>query len=76
MSLEYLRVSTTIYQQMVVAEELLEHQAGLSYRATTLPTGKLACLFPGCVGEIKSSWKMRQHFWDKHPKDLVTMPKE
>ncbi len=65
-----------IYQQTVVAEELLEDQVGMSYRVTTLPNGKLACLFPGCVGKLGSGWMLRLHFWDIHPKDLVTAPKE
>jgi hypothetical protein len=65
-----------IYQQMVVTEELLEDRAGVSYKATTLLNGKLACPFPGCVGELGSGWMMRQHFRDIHPKDLATMPKE
>ncbi len=65
-----------IYKQTVVAEELLEDQVGVSFRATTLPNGKLACPFPGCVGELGSGWMMRQHFQDKHPIDLVTTPKE
>jgi hypothetical protein len=43
-----------IYQKTVVAEELLEDQAGVSYRATTLLNGKLACRFPGCVRELGS----------------------
>jgi hypothetical protein len=65
-----------IYQQTVVAEELLDDQAGMSYRATTLPNGKLTCLFPGCVGELGSGWMMRCHFQNIHPKNLVTTPKE
>jgi hypothetical protein len=65
-----------IYQQMVVAKELLEDQAGMSYWTTTLPSNKLACPFPGCVEELGSGWMLRLHFRDLHPKDLVTAPKE
>jgi hypothetical protein len=65
-----------VYQQTVVAEELLDDQAGLSYRATTLANSKISCLYPGCVGELESSWMLRCHFRDIHPKDLVTVPKE
>ncbi len=64
------------YQQMVVAEELLDDHAGVSYRATTLANGKISCPYPGCVGELGSSWMLRCHFQDIHPKDLVTTPKE
>jgi hypothetical protein len=65
-----------VYQQTVVAEELLDNQAGVSYRATTLANGKIPCPFPGCVGELGSSWMLRRHFRDVHPMDLVIVPKE
>jgi hypothetical protein len=65
-----------VYQQMVVAEELRDNQAGMLYRATTLPKGKIACPYPGCVGELGSGWMLRCHFQDIQPKDLVTAPKE
>jgi hypothetical protein len=65
-----------VYQQTVVVEELLEDQAGVSYRATTLANGKISCPYSGCVGELGSSWMLRHHFWDIHPKDLVPAPKE
>jgi hypothetical protein len=65
-----------VYQQTVVAEELLGNQAGVLYRATTLANGKISCPYPGCVGELGSSWMLRHHFRDLHPKDLVTAPKE
>jgi hypothetical protein len=65
-----------VYQQTVVTEELLDNQAGVSYRATTLANGKISCPYPGCVGELGSSWMLRCHFQDIHPKDLVTAPKE
>ncbi len=65
-----------VYQQMVVAEELLDNQAGVLYRAITLANGKISCPYPGCVGELGSSWMLRRHFRDIHPKDLVTAPKE
>ncbi len=64
-----------VYQQTVVAEELLDNQAGVSYRATPLANSKISCPYPGCVGELGSSWMLSHHFRDIHPKDLVTMPK-
>ncbi len=65
-----------VYQQTVVAEELLDGQTGVSYKATTLVNGKIPCPYPGCVGESGSSWMLRCHFRDVHPQDLVTAPKE
>jgi hypothetical protein len=65
-----------LYQQTVVAEELLEDRAGVFYRATTPPNSKLACPFPDWVGELESGWMIRRHFWDIHPKNLVTLLKK
>jgi hypothetical protein len=65
-----------VYQQTVVAEEPLEDRAGVSYRATTLPNDKIACPYPGRVGELGSGWMLRCHFKDIHPKDLVAAPKK
>jgi hypothetical protein len=65
-----------VYQQTVVAEEHLDNQVGMSYRATTLANSKISCPYPGCVGELGSSWMLRRHFQDIHPKDLLTAPKE
>ncbi len=53
-----------VYQQMVVAEELLDNQVGVLYRATTLANGKFSCPYPGCVGKLGSSWMLRHHFQD------------
>jgi hypothetical protein len=41
-----------VYQQTEVAEELLDNQAGVLYRATILANGKISCPYPGCVGEL------------------------
>jgi hypothetical protein len=57
-----------VYQQTVVVEELLDDQAGMLYRATTLANGKISCPYPDCVGELGSSWMLRCHFLDIHPK--------
>jgi hypothetical protein len=65
-----------VYQQIVVAEELLDDQVGVLYRATTLGNGKIPCPYPCCVGELGSSWMLRRHFRDVHPKDLGTVSKE
>jgi hypothetical protein len=45
-----------VYQQTVAAEELLDDQVGGSYRAITVPNGKIACQYTGCVGESGSGW--------------------
>ena len=41
-----------VYQQTVVAEKLLDNQAGVLYRATTLVNGKVLYLYPGSVGGL------------------------
>ncbi len=60
----------------MVAEELLERRASAAYRTAQHPDGKLTCPVVGCLGETKDGWNMRRHFWDLHPWDTVTVPKE
>ncbi len=65
-----------VYQQTVVAKELLERRASVAYRAEQYPGGKLTCPVRGCLGVTKDGWNMRRHFRDLHPRDTVTVPKE
>jgi hypothetical protein len=64
-----------IYQQQVVAEELLEGREGVTYKVAP-GCGKLRCPFPLCKGELASGWMMRRHFRDLHPLDYVVVAKE
>jgi len=64
-----------IYQQQVVAEELLYRREGVVYEVP-LSCGKLKCPFPLCTGELASGWMMRRHFRDLHPLDYVVVKKE
>ena len=64
-----------IYQQQVVAEELLNRQEGVVYKVP-LGVGKLKCPFPLCKGELANGYAMRRHFWDLHPLDYVVVRKE
>jgi hypothetical protein len=73
----YLADVHDIYQQAVVAEDLLEDQPPATYTASTELHGRdLLCPFPGCEGRLRDGWIMRQHFRDVHPMDLVAAPKE
>jgi hypothetical protein len=65
-----------IYQQAVVAEELLEERDVETYEAVTNWAGKFPCPYPRCKGELNSGWMMRRHFRDVHPRDLVEIPSE
>jgi hypothetical protein len=65
-----------VYQQTVVAEELLEQRASVAYREERHPNGKLMCPVGGCLGVTKDGWNMRRHLRDLHPWDTVTVPKE
>ncbi len=64
-----------IYQQQVVAKELLEGREGATYKVAR-GCGKLRCLIPLCKGELDSGWMMRRHFRDLHPLDYVVVEKE
>ncbi len=46
-----------IYQQQVVAEELLNRQEGVVYKIP-LGHGTLKCPFPLCKGELAGGWMM------------------
>jgi hypothetical protein len=66
----------SVYQQTVVAEEVLDERESVTYKATQHPGGQLTCPIAGCLGFVKDGWNMRRHFWDLHPWDKVTVPKE
>jgi hypothetical protein len=42
-----------VYQQTVVAEELLDEREGVTYNATQHPSGQLTCPIAGCLGVAK-----------------------
>jgi hypothetical protein len=66
-----------IYQQAVVAEDLLEERESNTYVADVSYSGKyFRCPFPGCLGVLNSGWMIRRHFRDVHPKDLVELQHE
>ena len=65
-----------VYQQTVMAEEMLICQPAETYVISLSSPAGLSCPFPECGGFLKSGWMMRQHFRDVHPKDLVKVPKE
>jgi hypothetical protein len=58
-----------IYQQTVVAEELLGGRAGVTYPVNMELGGRLVCLVLGCTGELHGGWMLRRHFRDLHPLD-------
>ena len=64
-----------IYQQQVVAEELLKGREGVTYKVAPR-CGKLRYPFPLCKGELANGWMMRRHFTDLHPLDYVVVVKE
>jgi hypothetical protein len=66
-----------IYQQTVVAEELLELCLPVTYTVSAgLHARGPPCPYPWCLGRLGNRWMMCQHFWDVHPLDLVVVPKE
>jgi hypothetical protein len=74
-----LHLSSThdIHQQVVVAEALLEERAGVRYQADPRGTKEpIQCLFPGCPGVLSSSYMLRRHFRDLHPKNTMEIPRE
>ncbi len=66
----------SIYQQIVVAKEMLECRPAKMHDVTDWSPAGLTCPFPGCGGILSGGWMMRQHFLDVHTLDLVKVPKE
>jgi hypothetical protein len=65
-----------VYQQVVVAEELLVAQAGMTYYIHPDLGGRLKCPAPGCAGKLRGGWMLRRHFRDLHPLDKVVVSTE
>jgi hypothetical protein len=51
-----------VYQQTVVAKEMLECRPAKTHEVTNLSLAGLTCPFPGCGSTLGSSWMMRRHF--------------
>ena len=60
-----------VFQQRVVAKEMLEHHPAQTYDVTNWSLAGFSCPFPGCDGILSGGWMMQRHFWDVHPMDLV-----
>ncbi len=65
-----------VYQQVVVAEELLGARAGMTYHAHPELGGRLKCPVPGCAGKLRGGWMLRRHFRDLHSLDKVVVSTE
>ncbi len=65
-----------VYQQTVVAKEMLECRLAKTHKVTNWSPAGLTCPFPGCGGVLGSGWMLRRHFRDVHPMDLVKVSKE
>jgi hypothetical protein len=65
-----------VYQQTVVAEELLDECKRITYKAIQHPGSQLQCPIAGCLGVAKDVWNMQCHFQDLHPWDKVIVTKE
>jgi len=65
-----------VYQQTVVAEEMLVNRPAKTYVVSDWSPAGLSCPFPKCGGLLSSGWTMRRHFRDVHPIDLVKVPEE
>jgi hypothetical protein len=63
-----------VYQQTVVAEEMLICRPAETYVVSESSPAGLSCTFLKCSGLLKSGWMMRRHFRDVHPKDLPHRP--
>ncbi len=65
-----------VYQQTVVAEEMVICRPAETYIVSDLSPAGLSCPFPKCDGFLQSGRMMRRHFRDVHPKDLAKVQEE
>ena len=72
----YLADQHEIYQQIVVAEELLGARAGVTYPVNSELGGRLVCPVSGCTGKLHGGWMLRRHFRDLHLLNWVLISKE
>ncbi len=73
----HLASTHNIYQQVVVADALLEVHPSIRYKAKQVGQKEsIKCPFPGCPGKLSSGYMLRQHFRDLHPKDSVVVEEE
>ena len=73
----HLESAHNIYQQVVVANDLLEVRPSNCYKADRVGQKKpIRCPFPRCPGKLSSAYMLRRHFRDLHPKDSVVVPWE
>jgi hypothetical protein len=58
----YLADEHKIYQQTVVAEELIEARAGVTYRVNPGLGGKLVCPVLECTRQLRGGWMLWRCF--------------
>jgi hypothetical protein len=71
----HLESTHNIYQQVVVADDLLEEHVSTRYKAEHAGRKEpIKCPYPGCPGKLSSTYMLPRHFRDLHPKDSVEVP--
>jgi hypothetical protein len=65
-----------VYQQVVVAEELLGARVGVTYHVHPELGAGLKCPVPGCAGKLLGGWMLWRHFRDLHPFNKVVVSME
>ena len=72
----YLADMHSVYQETVVAEEMLVCCPTEMHVVSDWSPAGLSCPFPECGGLLSSGWMRRGHFRDVRPMDLVKVLKE
>jgi hypothetical protein len=65
-----------VYQEVVVAEELLGARAGVTYHVHPELGDGLKCPVPGCAGKLRGGWMLWGHFRDLYPLNKVVVSTE
>jgi hypothetical protein len=62
-----------VYQQVVVVEELLGAQAGVTFHVHPELGGGLKCPIHGFAGKLRGGWMLWRHFRDLHPRKVFSV---
>ena len=63
----HLETQHDIYRSRVICKDLLVDREPVLYKAHSGVLGTFTCPVPGCIGELKEKWNLRQHFLVRHP---------
>ena len=72
----HLETQHDVYRSKVIDQDLIIDRPAVTYPAQQAVDGYYDCPVPDCEGGGKTKWKLREHFYNRHPMDLVCITGE